>query len=107
MKPCTRNQRKRECAWMAMLGKCYSMWIVPVVIEPADLKKISAPVLVMAGDHDFTSIEETAEIFRGLPNGQLIILPATGHGTLQIRPALVNLAIGEFLDQSDDSPNPL
>ena len=84
-----------------MLGKCYAMWIAPVAIEPADLKKILAPVLVMAGDHDFTSIEETVEIFRGLPNGQLIIVPATGHGTLQNRPELVNLAIREFLDQPD------
>ena len=85
--------------WMTMLGKCYAMWITPVVIEPAGLKKISAPVLVMAGDHDFTSIEETVEIYRGLPNGQLIIVPATGHGTLQLRPELVNLAIREFFDQ--------
>jgi pimeloyl-ACP methyl ester carboxylesterase len=85
--------------WMKMLAKCYQMWIQPVVIEPADLKKISAPVLVMAGDHDFTSLEETIEIYRGLPNGQLIILPGTGHGTVQQRPELVNLAIREFLDQ--------
>ena len=83
-----------------MLGKCYAMWITPVVIEPSDLKKIPAPVLVMAGDHDFTSIEETVEIYRGLPNGQLIIVPATGHGTLQLRPDLVNLAIREFFDQA-------
>jgi pimeloyl-ACP methyl ester carboxylesterase len=68
--------------------------------EYADLKRISAPVLVMAGDNDFTSIEETVEIYRGLPKGQLIILPATGHGTMQQRPELVNLAIREFLEQS-------
>ena len=85
--------------WMKMLAKCYQMWMQPVVIEPVDLKKISAPVLVMAGDHDFTSIEETVEIYRGLPNGQLIILPATGHGTMQQRPELANLAIREFLEQ--------
>ena len=84
-----------------MLSKCYFMWIDPVVIEPTDLKKISAPVLVMAGDHDFTSLEETVEIYRGLPHGQLIILPATGHGTLQTRPDLVSLAMREFLDQPD------
>lgn len=90
--------------WMKLLGKCYAMWITPVVIEPADLKKISAPVLVMAGDHDFTSIEETVEIYRGLPNGQLFIVPATGHGTLQLRPDLVNLAIREFFDQPGGGP---
>ena len=61
-----------------------------MVIEPADLKKILIPVLVMAGDHDFTSIEENAEIYRGLPRGQLMIVPAS------------NLAIREFLDQPDN-----
>jgi pimeloyl-ACP methyl ester carboxylesterase len=88
--------------WMTLLAKCYDMWLQPVVIEPADLKKISIPVLVMAGDHDFTSIEENAEIFRDLPNGQLIIVPASNHGTFNKRPELVNLAIREFLDQPDN-----
>lgn len=87
--------------WMALLAKSYDMWLQPVVIEPADLKKISIPVLVMAGDHDFTSIEDNAEIFRLLPRGQLIILPATNHGTFINRAELANLAIREFLDQSD------
>src|SRR5450755_4435518 len=87
--------------WMTLLAKCYDMWLQPVVIESADLKKISIPVLVMAGDHDFTSIEENAEIFRDLPRGQLIIVPASNHGTFKSRPDLVNLAIREFLDQPD------
>jgi pimeloyl-ACP methyl ester carboxylesterase len=87
--------------WMKVLAKCYAMWITPVVIDPADLKKIAAPTLVMAGDHDFTSIEETVEMFRGLPQGQLIIVPATGHGTFESRPDFVNLAIREFLDPAD------
>jgi pimeloyl-ACP methyl ester carboxylesterase len=73
-----------------------------VVIEPADLKKISIPVLVMAGDHDGVSVEETAEIFRDLPNGQLMIVPASNHGTFRQRPELVNLAIREFLDAPDN-----
>ena len=92
--------------WMAMLRKCYFMWIEPVVIAPNDLKRISAPVLVMSGDHDFTPLEETVELYRGLPHGQLMILPATGHGTLQSRPELVNLAIREFLDPADGGAAP-
>src|SRR5580658_5105987 len=87
--------------WMTMLSKCYLMWMDPVVIEPTDLKRIAAPVLVMAGDHDFTSLEETVEIYRGLPHGQLFIVPATGHATLQTRADLVNRAIREFLAAPD------
>ena len=89
--------------WMTLLGKCYFMWIEPVVIEPGELKKITAPVLVMAGDRDQTSLEETLEMFRGLPHGQLFIVPGTGHGTLQTRADLVNPAILEFLDHADSA----
>jgi pimeloyl-ACP methyl ester carboxylesterase len=70
------------------------------VIDPADLKTIQSPVLVVAGDHDFTSIEETTEIFRGLSHAQLFVVPGTGHGTYQDSPKLVNLAVSEFLDHS-------
>jgi pimeloyl-ACP methyl ester carboxylesterase len=87
--------------WMAMVTKCYWLWAESIVIDPDDLKKIQSPVLVVAGDDDFTSIEETTEIFRGLPHAQLFVVPGTGHGTFQKRPKLVNLAVGEFLDQPD------
>ena len=87
--------------WWTLLTKSYQLWLTPVVIEPADLKTIKIPVLVMAGDHDFTAIEETVEIYQNLPRGQLMILPATGHGTLMERPELVNLAIRQFLEQPD------
>ena len=87
--------------WMKLIAKCYQMWLQPIVMKPADLKKISIPVLVMAGDHDFTSIEENAEIYRDLPKGQLIIVPASNHGTFNERPDLVNLAIRDFLNQPE------
>ena len=68
-----------------------------MVIEASDLKTIQAPVLVMAGDHDFTPIDETLEIYRNLAHGELFILPGTGHGTMTERPDLANLAIRAFL----------
>ncbi len=84
-----------------MVTKCYWLWAESIVIDPDDLKKIQAPVLVVAGDHDFTSIEETTEIFRGLQHAQLFLVPGTGHATYRDRPKLVNLAVGEFLDRAD------
>jgi pimeloyl-ACP methyl ester carboxylesterase len=87
--------------WMTLVTKCYWLWGQPVVIEPADLKTIQAPVMVVAGDHDFTTVEENAEIFRALPHGELFLVPGTGHGTFQNRPDLVNLAVKEFLDRPD------
>lgn len=80
------------------MTKSYELWLTPVVIEPADLKAIGIPVLVMAGDHDFTPLDETLEIYRNLPQGQLFILPATGHGTMSQRPELVNMAMRQFFE---------
>jgi pimeloyl-ACP methyl ester carboxylesterase len=55
-------------------------------------------VLVIAGDRDFTSIEETTKIYRSLRKAQLFIVPGAGHGTFSERPELVNLAIRRFLE---------
>jgi pimeloyl-ACP methyl ester carboxylesterase len=87
--------------WMAMLGKVYLMWIEPLTITPAELKAISAPVMLVSGDRELTPVEETTVMYRALPHGQLFIVPGTGHLTLLDRPALLNPAIREFLDQPD------
>jgi len=84
--------------WNIVLAKSYRLWLTPVVLEAADLAAIQAPVLVIAGDKDFTPIEETTEIYRGLVKGQLFIVPGTGHGTFSSRPELMNPAILAFLD---------
>jgi pimeloyl-ACP methyl ester carboxylesterase len=90
--------------WDTLLAKSYQLWSTPVVIPAADLKAIKIPVLVMAGDHDFTSIEETLEIYRNLTRGQLFILPDTGHGTMSQRAELVNLAMRQFFEAEVAKP---
>jgi len=84
--------------WGVLLAKSYRLWLTPVVIDAAGLAAIRAPVLVIAGDKDFASLEETAEIFRALRQAQLFIVPGTGHGTFSQAPELVNPAIRRFLD---------
>jgi pimeloyl-ACP methyl ester carboxylesterase len=84
--------------WNVVLAKTYRLWLTPVVIDAADLAAIQAPVLVIAGDTDFASLDATAEIYRGLGKAQLFIVPGAGHATFSSKPGLVNLAILEFLD---------
>lgn len=84
--------------WNIVLAKSYRLWLTPVVMDSADLAAIRAPVLVIAGDKDFSSVEETAEIYRGLRKAQLFIVPGAGHGTFSEKPERVNLAIRQFLD---------
>jgi pimeloyl-ACP methyl ester carboxylesterase len=84
--------------WEEHLTKSWRLWMTPVVVPASDLASIRVPILVMAGDRDFSSLEDTARIFRALPNAQLAILPGTGHGTFAQRPELVNLVVREFLE---------
>lgn len=87
--------------WPIFAAKSWKLWLTPVVIEPAELSAIKAPVLVIAGDHDLTPLEETLEIYRGVVAGQLMILPATGHDTFGRRAEIVNAAIRTFLEAPD------
>jgi pimeloyl-ACP methyl ester carboxylesterase len=46
----------------------------------ADLRKVTVPALIMAGDRDFLcSMEEGVAAYRTLPDGELAILPGVGH----------------------------
>ena len=83
--------------WDVLLRKSWRLWLTPVVIAPSDLKRIQAPALVIAGDHDFVSIDETVELWRGLPHAQLLILPDTAHATLSTKPEIVDRVIADFL----------
>lgn len=51
-------------------------------IALTDLQKISAPTLVVGGDHDLILPAHTLQIFQHLPNAYLWILPHCGHSTL-------------------------
>jgi len=84
--------------WTTVLAKTQDLWGTRVVLSPADLAAIQAPVRVMAGDHDVISLEQTAEIYRGLPHADLCILPATGHATMEERPDEFNRLVREFLE---------
>jgi pimeloyl-ACP methyl ester carboxylesterase len=92
--------------WWIFLAKSYRLWLTPEVIATADLKTIAAPVMVMAGDDDFTPLDETLEIYRNLPHAQLFIVPGTGHGTMMDRPELVNPAMRAFFEQAPATGRP-
>src|SRR6185369_3672023 len=65
-------QAKREL-------KVTGMMLEEPNIELKALEKISAPTLVMAGDHDLIRDTHTVEIFHHIANGQLVIFPNATH----------------------------
>jgi pimeloyl-ACP methyl ester carboxylesterase len=85
--------------WPVFFDKVRTMWAKPTwgISEP-ELGRIKATVLIVAGDRDFTRVEETTRIFRMIPGARLAILPATDHYTFQKRAGWLNPIILDFLD---------
>ena len=61
------------------------------------LRSITIPTLVMAGDHDIIIDTHTLNLFHALPHSELCIMPGAGHGLLLSHPAIANEIIKNFL----------
>lgn len=77
--------------------KVTSMMFKEPNIDPALLAKVSAPTLVLAGDHDLIRTEHIVEIYTHLPNAQLAIFPDSTHMVPFDNPELFNGTIERFL----------
>ena len=63
----------------------------------ADLARIGAPTLVMAGDDDLIRLDHTCSMYEALPAGQLAIVPGASHALPIEKPADVARLVLEFL----------
>ena len=82
--------------WKEYLRLGFPRLTQPTGYTTADLGAITAPTLIIAGDRDeFCSVEAGFRAYRELAEGELAVVPATGH---VITPPLVELMI-EFLER--------
>lgn len=66
--------------WRKMLTDAFDRWTAPIGYDLEDLRRISTPTLLMAGDRDeVCSPEESARAFRLIPGAQLAIVPNRRH----------------------------
>jgi pimeloyl-ACP methyl ester carboxylesterase len=65
-------------------------------IQVDELHKISAPTLVVGGDHDVIKPGHTLKIFQNIPKAYLWILPNSGHYTLVTHTDEFNRIANEF-----------
>ncbi len=63
----------------------------------ADLARISAPTLIMAGDDDLVTVEHQEAMRAAVQDGQLAIVPGASHGLPLEKPDLVARLIVDFL----------
>jgi pimeloyl-ACP methyl ester carboxylesterase len=66
-------------------------------LTTADLGRVRARTLVMAGDDDAIAPAHTDELYRGIPDSELAVIPGTSHALIIEKPALCNEIILDFL----------
>jgi pimeloyl-ACP methyl ester carboxylesterase len=62
-----------------------------------ELSRITAPTLLVFGDHDFIRLEHAVEMHTLIPGAQLAVLPGATHMSLLHRTDLMLPLIGGFL----------
>ncbi|MGA7984525.1 MAG: alpha/beta hydrolase [Burkholderiales bacterium] len=67
----------------------------------AEMAAISAPLLVIAGDEDPSTIEPSLLIKRTVPGASLAVVPRTGHMINLEEPALFNRLVEDFFHQAE------
>jgi pimeloyl-ACP methyl ester carboxylesterase len=65
----------------------------------ADMARIEAPVLIVAGDEDDPTLEPSLLMKRTIPGAALAVLPGSGHMTNLEEPALFNRLLEDFFHQ--------
>jgi pimeloyl-ACP methyl ester carboxylesterase len=65
-------------------------------LDPAELRSVRCPALIICGDHDMISIDHTVLIYRSLPRAYLWVIPDSDHATLAEHPAEFNERVDAF-----------
>jgi len=65
---------------------------------PGEIESITAPTLVIIGDHDIVRPEHAVRMLRLLPHSRLAVLPDTNHMTIVTRSGWLVSMIEPFLD---------
>ena len=85
--------------WPVVLKRIVEMFQREPSFSPEQLAGISAPTLLIIGDHDMVRPEHAVEMFRLIPGAQLCVVPHAGHGVPAARPALWNETVLSFLNE--------
>jgi pimeloyl-ACP methyl ester carboxylesterase len=58
---------------------------------------VAARTLVVSGDDDIVRLEHTLQLYRGIPDSELAVVPGTSHLLVEEKPKLVNRLVLDFL----------
>jgi pimeloyl-ACP methyl ester carboxylesterase len=84
--------------WPVLVAKVKKMGLEFKGFARQDVKAIKAPVLITLGDRDGVRPEHAVEMFRLIPNAQLVIFPGADHFLLFQDPEKLLTTVAAFLD---------
>ena len=84
--------------WPALYRKVVTMWATQPHYTIADLGRIKAPVLVMAGEFDVIKRTHTDQLAHAIPDAEEVIIQGGDHDMVLSKPDAVNARILAFLD---------
>jgi pimeloyl-ACP methyl ester carboxylesterase len=83
--------------WKMYVRQIASLWMTPLRYTDEDLAAVTDPVLLLVGDRDGVSTEESVELFRLLPNAELAVAPASDHSFIEAKASLFDALALDFL----------
>jgi pimeloyl-ACP methyl ester carboxylesterase len=83
--------------WPVVFEKLKRMVLTEPTVDPANLRSITAPTLVVAADDDIVRLEHTIELYRSVPDAQLAIVPGASHMVPLQRPGFLSGLVLYFL----------
>lgn len=86
-----------EAHFPVVASKIVTMLTGAPALAQADLGGVSSRTLLMAGDEDAVSLDDTVALYNGIPDAELAIVPGTSHFLLREKPGLCNAIMLDFL----------
>ena len=66
-------------------------------LEVGELSRVQARTLIVSADDDAIALEHTLDLYRGIPDAELTVVPGTSHVLILEKPELVALLVLDFL----------
>jgi pimeloyl-ACP methyl ester carboxylesterase len=84
--------------WKSYVQQIASLWLTPLRHTSEDFAAVTDAALILIGDRDEgASPEESAELFRLLPNAELAVAPGSDHGFIEAKAGLFDALALDFL----------
>jgi pimeloyl-ACP methyl ester carboxylesterase len=80
-----------------IMCRLHQMWRNEEHMSLEQLRTIRCRTLLVSGDRDCIRLEHTLQMYRAIPDSELLVIPGASHASAWEAPELTNLALLDFL----------